>query len=257
MAEEGIERATPGPSGSAPAAPAPVAVSDDQFAQLMSAITDLQARMDRKLAQFKDEIHQGQEEAASRALKRARYDKPYTFRKRGNEEQANFNAKVDETLAQAESDLSLVERGPTPSAAVQRVKDAIKKGRLLLDERQKLIRLADRSEHGWGVVDEYTADDLAEDSDDEKRIEKAERAAERKAGKRRKKRGATALKSRGGPPRFPMSAQPPATGMPVAVAPYSQPRRQALPPPARPVGPCHFCGEMGHCGSTAQLGHRL
>ena len=62
---------------------------------------------------------------------------------------------------------------PRP-AAVQRVKEAIKKGRSLLDERQKLIRLADRSEHGWGVVDEYTADDLAEDSDDEKRIEKAE-----------------------------------------------------------------------------------
>ena len=85
--------------------------------------------------------------------------------------------------------MSLVERGPTPAPAVQRIKEAIKKGRLLLDERQKLIRLADCSEHEWGVVDEYTADDLAEDSDDEKRIEKAERAAERKAEKRRKKHG--------------------------------------------------------------------
>ena len=41
----------------------------------------------------------------------------------------------------------------------------------------------------WGVVVEYTADELADDSGDEKRLEKAERAAEHKAVKRRKKRG--------------------------------------------------------------------
>ena len=138
--------------------------------------------MDAKLTQFQEEIRQGQEEAVSRALKRARYDKPYVFRKRGNEEQASFNAKVDQTLVQAESDVSVVERNPTSTSAVQRVKEAIQKSRLLLEERQKLIRLADRSDHGWGVVDESTADDLAENSDDEKRIEKAERAAERRQG---------------------------------------------------------------------------
>ena len=32
-----------------------------------------------------------------------------------------------------------------------------------------------RSDNGWGVVAEYTADELAEDSDDEKRLEKAEK----------------------------------------------------------------------------------
>ena len=60
--------------------------------------------------------------------------------------------------------------------------------RLLLEERQKLIHLADCSEQGGSVVDEYTADDLADDSNDEHRIEKAERVAERKAGKQRKER---------------------------------------------------------------------
>ena len=43
-------------------------------------------------------------------------------------------------------------------------------------ERQKLIKLADRSEFRWGVVAEYTADELADNSDDEKRIEKTEKA---------------------------------------------------------------------------------
>ena len=37
------------------------------------------------------------------------------------------------------------------------------------------------------MVEEHTADDLAVDSDDERRIEKVERAAEHKAGKRHKR----------------------------------------------------------------------
>ena len=58
----------------------------------------------------------------------------------------------------------------------------------LLAERQKLIKIADRSEYGWGVVAEYTADELADGSDDEKRLEKAEKATERKALKYKRKR---------------------------------------------------------------------
>lgn len=38
----------------------------------------------------------------------------------------------------------------------------------------------DRSEHGWATVAEYEDDDLVENSEDERRLEKAERAAERK-----------------------------------------------------------------------------
>ena len=147
--------------------------------------------------EFCDKIRQGQENAAAEALKWARYDKPYVFRKRGNEEQANFNAKVDEALAQATSDLSAVAATPASTSAVQRVKEAIERGRLLLEERHKLIRLTDRSDHARGVVDKYITDDLAADLDDEKRIEKAEWAAERKVGKRRKKCGAGPAKPRG------------------------------------------------------------
>ena len=40
----------------------------------------------------------------------------------------------------------------------------------LLEKRIKLIRLADRSEHGWQTVLEYLSDDLASDSEDEKKI---------------------------------------------------------------------------------------
>ena len=123
-----------------------------------------------------------------KALKRARFEKPDAYRRKGNEAQALFNTKVDETLAEAESDAATVESSTSATPAMQHVLEGLRKGRALIEERQKLIRLADCSEHGWGMVDEYTADDLAEDSEDQKRIDKAERAAEQKAGKKRKRR---------------------------------------------------------------------
>ena len=54
-----------------------------------------------------------------------------------------------------------------------------------------------------GVVTEYTADELADDSDDEKRLEKAEKAAEKKAVLRKRKRPQpTAAKHPPRPPRL-------------------------------------------------------
>ena len=51
----------------------------------------------------------------------------------------------------------------TARSPVRKAKEAIQEGKALLDNRQKLILLADRSKHGWDVVKEYVADDLAED----------------------------------------------------------------------------------------------
>ena len=44
----------------------------------------------------------------------------------------------------------------------------------------KLIRITDRSEHGWATVEEYLEDELAENSDNEKRMQKAKYRAGRK-----------------------------------------------------------------------------
>ena len=52
------------------------------------------------------------------------------------------------------------------ATALQRVVSAV-------EARQKLIRLADRSELGWRVVQHYVADPIADDADDEKRIKRA------------------------------------------------------------------------------------
>ena len=101
----------------------------------------------------------------------------------------------------------------------------------LLAERQKLIKIADRSEYGWGVVAEYTADELADDSDDEKRLEKAEKAAERKAAKRKRKRAESSVKT--GKGRYSTLQSALSGPAPVAAASTTYPskRSQLLPAP--------------------------
>ena len=49
-----------------------VSVSADQFTLLMQAIESSQRRMDDKFRDFQEEIRQGQEDAAAKALKRAK-----------------------------------------------------------------------------------------------------------------------------------------------------------------------------------------
>ena len=50
--------------------------------------------------------------------------------------------------------------------------------------RIKVIKMADKSDFGWSTVNEYLSDELASNSDDEKRMYRAERRAERKTKER-------------------------------------------------------------------------
>jgi hypothetical protein len=53
----------------------------------------------------------------------------------------------------------------------------LEKHKSLIEKRNKLIPFADKSPPGWTAVDEYQSDDLAEDSEDEKKLRAAERRA--------------------------------------------------------------------------------
>ena len=59
----------------------------------------------------------------------------------------------------------------------------------MLSERQKLIKIADRSESGWLAAQEYMADEIAEDTADEKRKARVERQANKTKKRASAKKG--------------------------------------------------------------------
>ena len=92
------------------------------------------------------------------------------FKFKGNRKQFELNAQLDHIFGQIEVNLN----------EPQEVRKLVAEGRQLIKKRQKLIKLADRSKDGWLVVQEYESDELASNSEDEKKIRKAKLSVERK-----------------------------------------------------------------------------
>ncbi len=76
----------------------------------------------------------------------------------------DFNEEVKSKPDSVEADFQ-----ETPSTT-KKANSVVEEGEKLVDYRQKLIRIADRSEHGRAMVEEYEDDELAEDSDEEKKL---------------------------------------------------------------------------------------
>ena len=51
----------------------------------------------------------------------------------------------------------------------------------------KVIKIADKSQYNWATIQEYLSDELASDSENEKRLFRSQRRAERKVKEARKK----------------------------------------------------------------------
>ena len=112
-----------------------------------------------------EKIKRSSSEAADeqlREIKKLRLEEHKSFNRKGNEIQYKFNRKVQRSLEEVQSHLE--------TNAVDKAKEALAEGTRLLDERQKLILLADKSEFGWKTVEEYTQHELAVDEQDAKRF---------------------------------------------------------------------------------------
>ena len=72
-------------------------------------------------------------------------------------------------------DAALAQRPP----AVEKARTLLQEGQKLIVMRQKKIKIADRSENRWATVKEYEEDELADNSEDEKRLFRAEARAGR------------------------------------------------------------------------------
>ena len=70
-----------------------------------------------------------------------------------------------------------------------KLKRSLEEGTELVEKRIEALKLADKSDYSWATVSEYLSEELFSDSDDEKRMYRAEKRAERKVKeKKRQKR---------------------------------------------------------------------
>ena len=118
-------------------------ITQDHFTLWMGPFSASQVRMEEKFAEFYAEIRLGQEDAAANALERSRYEKPHEYKHKGNKQQAAFNAKLDEAVAEAK--LQIEEAGPSKAPAVERSKEALKKGRLVSLRMGFVIEISPRN----------------------------------------------------------------------------------------------------------------
>ena len=152
---------------------------------------------------------------------------------------------------------------------MKKAKTIVDEGEKLVAERQKHIRIADRSENGWATVEEYVEDELADNSDDEKRLSRADARAGKKL-KSSAQRGSRFVKRPGPARRTPANFpgprnlafasnhapagfnQPPMAAAGLLPAPLAvQPTIKWQVPGGAGYGPCFECGMVGHLKKTA------
>ena len=177
-----------------------------------------------------------------REIKKLKHREPHKFKRKANKDQYKFNLKLGETLDNAKS--------TAQKSQLEKVKSELDEGERLLLERQKPILLADKSESGWFTVDEYKKHDLAENSDNEKRIFSAERRARATLSSLKKKRSSLYAASRRSS-LVRLSAPSTSLGSTQQQPQATQPLVPSSFTVRRPnMGSCFACGKPGHWRST-------
>ena len=113
----------------------------------------------------------------------------------------------------------------------------------MIKVRQKHVLLADQSLSGWAVVQQYRKHDLAENSDDEKKILKAETRAKTKISEMKKKQR----------PKNKNVGYPAPSTVPNSSEQNPVPPQQ---PQTLVRGPCFACGKFGHLRSSCPMVQR-
>ena len=148
-------------------------------------LSDLDNLISNRLTHFQQSLNENQKALSDVQVAKIEeiHSDNYKFQRKGNEEQYKINVKVHRKLKEAEHSLKETDDIPT---AISDAKVKIAEGIELIEKRQKLIKMADSSPLGWKMVAEYEQNSLADNSEDEKRMFKAEARAERKVKKFKK-----------------------------------------------------------------------
>ena len=224
---------------------------DASMTEVLAAIKGMREEM----TEMKKEMIQERQAADERLVKKIKLDPTPVFKKKGHEKQFRFNSSVDDKLGSVSA--ALDENPP----AIEKAKTALEEGKELITNRQKLIKIADRSEFGWSTVDEYVEDELADNSDDEKRLFRAEGRAKRKhkTNEEKKKKQLNRKQPFRRENKFPRSTQS-VVGFPNQVPSRNIMQNSLLlahnGTANAPLGPCFQCGKAGHLRRYCPLNNK-
>ena len=160
----------------------PSVVEADVVSQNPSSNSQL---VDEVFSLFKGYLTSQLEEKGKQFERSSKSDKEAAdIKYRGNRKQFELNLQLDNIFTR-------IDESASSPADVHKL---VVEGKLLIKKRQKLIKIADKNKDGWLVVQEYESDDLASDSEDEKKIRKAKAAAEKKRKESKSNSGNTSKK---------------------------------------------------------------
>ena len=168
----------------------------------------------------------------------------------GNQAQFVINSSVEGRIHSAKCELTKLTTSDSRDSTV------VKKATLQLDEAlkvitcwQKHIKITDQLELGWQVMATYESDELASDSEDEKRLFNSKKEAESRS--KRKQSAATWPRRMAlfqGPSI--MAPRPGAKGKPSGSAAEAAWQQSARP---RVLGPSNSCGQWGHLVESCSI----
>ena len=134
----------------------------------MSSVTEsISSIIDSRLREFREDNSQ----TVEAAVKRAKLNR-YEFKSKGNKQQYEHQEDVLEKMEAA--------KDAVESKQLEPAKRSLDEGIALVNKRMKLIEIADKSQYSWATVEEYLSDELASDTDDEKRMTRSENRAARR-----------------------------------------------------------------------------
>ena len=146
----------------------------------MASVTmQISSLIDTNFDNFKKQFTEENSTSVEAAVKRAKRAR-FVFQSKGNEPHFEHAESILGKLESAKDALN--------ADATSKAKTAIEEGIALVTKRMKVIKIAHKSQYSWATVQEYLSDELASDSEDEKRLFRSERRAEKKVKDVKKKR---------------------------------------------------------------------